>query len=131
MLSFLHLLVAHGTLLSLLKNHSVHSCGEILNLPNVKIVTMYNPQCLRTMAIYSMNDAGFKARQIKFVSGYRCKESLNIYNRNMTVDQKRNPSYVLAKTKTTYIYHNNTNKSDTSNNLSLILVSVHVLPEIL
>lgn len=90
---------------------------------------MYNHQYLRAMAIYSINDAGFQARHIKFVSGHRCKVSLNTYNRNMTVYQKRNPSYVLSAINN--LYHNNTNKSDTYNNLSLILVSVHVLPEIL
>lgn len=64
------------------------------------------------------------------MSGHRCKASLNTYNINMTVDQKRKPSYVLATTINNPD-HNNTNKSNTSNNISSPLVSVHVLPEIL
>lgn len=77
-----------------------------------------------------MNDAGSQAWHIMFMSGHRCKASLNTYNRNMTVDQKRKPGYVLAMTINNPD-HNTTKKSDTSINISLPLVSVHVLPEIL
>lgn len=68
---------------------------------------LYSP-----LSIYSKYDAGFQARHIMFMSGHRCDASLKTYNRNMSVDQKRKASSVLATIGNPD--YENTNKSDAS-----------------
>lgn len=95
---------------------------------SAKCQITYTPHCLRATAIYSKYDAGFQARHIMFMSGHRCDASLKTYNRNMSVDQKRKASSVLATIGNPD--YENTNKSDASYNISLPLVSMPVSPEI-
>lgn len=61
---------------------------------SVKCQISYTLNCLRATAISFINDAGFQARHIMFMSRHRCKASLKTYNRNMSADRKRKTSSV-------------------------------------
>lgn len=108
-------------------NYSVDSCGINVNLRNAK-EDILPAVFKKATAISSMNNAGFQAKHIMFMFGHRCKASLKTYNRNRTDDQKRKASSVLSTISNPY--HENTNKLDTSYNISLNLVSVPVSPQI-
>lgn len=70
MLVFLHLLATRGILTSLSKsNHSEDSCEIYVNLRNAKSLIL--------PTVSSMNDAGFQAKHIMFMSGHRCEASLS------------------------------------------------------
>lgn len=64
-----------------------------------------------------------------FMFGYRCKVFLNIYNRNMIVDQKRKLGYVLVMIINNLDY-NIIKKLDMLINIFLFFVFVYVLFEI-
>lgn len=119
--------MTHGILRSLFKN-KLFSGFMRDKCKSAKCQRRYTPCCLKATAISSMNNAGFQAKHIMFMFGHRCKASLKTYNRNRTNDQKRKASSVLSTISNPY--HENTNKLDTSYNISLNLVSVPVSPQI-
>ncbi|XP_069107107.1 uncharacterized protein [Argopecten irradians] len=56
----------------------------------------YTPHCLRATAIQYLNDTGYEARHIMFMSDHRCESSLRSYNRSVSTKQKRDISDSLS-----------------------------------
>jgi hypothetical protein len=54
-----------------------------------KLDKKYTAHCLRATAIQHMNDAGFEARHIMFMSGHKSEASIRSYNRSCSNRQKR------------------------------------------
>ena len=61
-----------------------------------KCAARYTAHCLRATAITKMNDAGFEARHIMFMSGHRNESSIRSYNRNLSSEQKQRLSKSLS-----------------------------------
>lgn len=65
-----------------------------------KCSTIYTAHCLRATAITAMNDAGFEARHIMFMSGHRNEGSIRSYNRSVSSNQKLKISNALSTLST-------------------------------
>ncbi|XP_021359223.1 uncharacterized protein LOC110454170 [Mizuhopecten yessoensis] len=61
-----------------------------------KIDKKYTPHCLRATAIQFLNDQGYEARHIMYMSDHRCESSLRSYNRNVANHQKKALSSSLS-----------------------------------
>ena len=56
----------------------------------------YTAHCLHATAIQTMNDAGYEARHIMFMSGHRNEASIRSYNRGCSTSQKKSISNTLS-----------------------------------
>ena len=56
----------------------------------------YTAHCIRATSIQAMNDAGFEARQIMFMTGHRNEASIRSYNRDCSTHQKKSISTTLS-----------------------------------
>ncbi|XP_033753923.1 uncharacterized protein LOC117337183 [Pecten maximus] len=61
-----------------------------------KVVKKYTPHCLRATAIQFLNDEGYEARHIMYMSDHKCESSLRSYNRNVATHQKKSLSSSLS-----------------------------------
>ncbi|XP_069140542.1 uncharacterized protein [Argopecten irradians] len=59
-------------------------------------VKKYTAHCLRATAITAMNDSGFEARHIMFMSGHRSEAAIRSYNRTCSNQQKKSLSNTLS-----------------------------------
>lgn len=58
---------------------------------------MYTAHSLRATAIQAMNDQGFEARHIMYMSGHRNESSIKSYCRNPSISQKKQLSTTLSE----------------------------------
>ncbi|KAH3788762.1 hypothetical protein DPMN_166910 [Dreissena polymorpha] len=63
---------------------------------SAKLSQRYTDHCLRTKAIQAMNDAGYEARHIMFMSGHRNEASIRSYYRGCNITQKKSMSNTLS-----------------------------------
>lgn len=56
----------------------------------------YTPHCLRATSITYLNDSGFEARHIMFMSNHKNESSLRSYNRSVSSNQKKSLSSTLS-----------------------------------
>nr|XP_022306586.1 uncharacterized protein LOC111112973 [Crassostrea virginica] len=68
--------------------------GEICTAAGVQ--KKYTPHCLRATAITYLNDSGFEARHIMFMSNHKNESSLRSYNRSVSSNQKKSLSKTLS-----------------------------------
>jgi hypothetical protein len=57
----------------------------------------YTGHCLRTTAIQHLNDEGYEAYDIRYMSDHKNEKSLRWYNREISSTQKKNLSSALSK----------------------------------
>lgn len=78
----------------LAKRSYLHFLSDICKASRVE--TMYTPHCLRATAIQHLNDEGYEARHIMFMSNHKNESSLRSYNRTVSTFQKKSLSTSLA-----------------------------------
>lgn len=67
---------------------------------NAGVEKRYTPHCIRATTIQHLNDSGWEARHIMFLSGHRNESSLRSYSRTVSTSQKRALSTTLSSLKT-------------------------------
>jgi hypothetical protein len=68
--------------------------GDICKAANV--LNHYTPHCVRATAIQLLNDEGYEARQIMYMSDHKCESSSRSYNNTFSTAQKRSLSSSLS-----------------------------------
>lgn len=63
---------------------------------SASVTKSYTPHCLRATAIQFLNDEGFEARHIMFMTSHKSESSLRSYNRNVSTTQKKSLSSSLS-----------------------------------
>ncbi|XP_071094584.1 uncharacterized protein [Haliotis cracherodii] len=81
-------------------NRHISDIGRQIDIVHDKLFKKcskrFSAQCLRATSIQAMNDAGFEARQIMYMSGHRNEASIQSYNRECSTYQNKSPSYPLS-----------------------------------
>ena len=68
--------------------------AELCKVAGVK--KHYTAHCLRATAIQHLNDVGYQARHILFMSSHKNESSLRSYNRAVSTSQKKSLSSTLS-----------------------------------
>lgn len=73
---------------------------------NAGVEKRYTPHCIRATTIQHLNDSGWEARHIMFLSGHRNESSLRSYRRTVSTSKKKGSKYDIIFTEVTNLVSN-------------------------
>lgn len=73
---------------------------------NAGVEKRYTPHCIRATTIQHLNDSGWEARHIMFLSGHRNESSLRSYSRTVSTSKKKGSKYDIIFTEVTNLVSN-------------------------